>query len=287
MATQTTLTSSKAWAPDQNIFSPADAVPNALILSHSTVGGVIEGDEPALRVAYVDDADAQFTAEGTEIPEADPALNEILVYTGKITQLVRLSREQYLQNGTANQLSDSVARAVTRKADAAFLTQQAPGSGDNAPPAGLVNIADIIEGGPVDNDLDALIDLTAQLEANGATPSGIIVDPIGWASLRKLKTAQDANTTLLGSGTNQAERLLLDLPVTVSAALDENTGVVVDNTAVVSAVGPVNIAVDESVYFTSDSVATRATFRIGWNVVRPDRIGTFTISADTDAGVEG
>src|SRR5699024_4308033 len=246
MATQTTLTSSKAWAPDQNIFSPADAVPNALILSHSTVGGVIEGDEPALRVAYVDDADAQFTAEGTEIPEADPALNEILVYTGKITQLVRLSREQYLQKDTEKEAGDSLARDDTRKDNAAFLTQQAPGSGDNAAPVGLVNIADNIEGGRVDNDLDALIDLTAQLEANGATPSGIIVDPIGWASLRKLKTAQDANTTLLGSGTNQAQRLLLDLPVTVSAALAENTGIVVDNTAVVSAVGPVNIAVDES-----------------------------------------
>src|SRR5699024_5846274 len=108
---------------------------------------------------------------------------------------------------------------------------------------------DIISGDPVDNDLDALIDLTAQSEANGATPSGLIVDPIGWASLRKFKTAQDANTTLLGSGTSQAQRLLLDLPVTVSAALEENTGVVVDNTAIVSAVGPVNIAVDESVYF--------------------------------------
>src|SRR5699024_84741 len=280
MATQTTLTSSKAWAPDQNIFSPADAVPDALILSHSTVGGVIDGDEPALRVAYVDDADAHFTAEGTEIPESDPALNEILVFTGKITQLVRLSREQYYQNGTANQLSGSVARAVTRKADAAFLTQPTPGSGDNAPPAGLVNVDDIISGDPVDNDLDALIDLTAQLEANGATPSGLIVDPIGWASLRKFKTAHDANTTLLGSGTSQPQRLLLDLPVTVRPALEEHTEVVVDNTAIVSADGPVSLAVDESVYFTSDSVATRATFRIGWNVVRPDRIGTFTVGAE-------
>jgi hypothetical protein len=55
MATETTLTSAKAWAPDLNVFNPSDAVPEALILSHSNVAGVIEGDAPAMRVAYVTD----------------------------------------------------------------------------------------------------------------------------------------------------------------------------------------------------------------------------------------
>jgi hypothetical protein len=32
-------------------------------------------------------------------------------------------------------------------------------------------------------------------------------------------------------------------------------------------------------YFSSDSVALRATWRIGHAVVRPTRIGTFTIAA--------
>ena len=57
------------------------------------------------------------------------------------------------------------------------------------------------------------------------------------------------------------------------------SGVVIDRSAVVSAVGPVNVAVDNSVFFTSDSVALRATWRIGFNVVRPDRIAKFTVTA--------
>jgi hypothetical protein len=45
----------------------------------------------------------------------------------------------------------------------------------------------------------------------------------------------------------------------------------------VSAVGPVNIATSDQHYFSSDSIALRATWRIGWNVVRPNRIGVFTV----------
>jgi hypothetical protein len=41
----------------------------------------------------------------------------VLVATGKVSQLVRLSREQFLQPQTAEQLSQSVARAVQRRAD--------------------------------------------------------------------------------------------------------------------------------------------------------------------------
>ncbi|GAB2562819.1 phage major capsid protein [Leucobacter ruminantium] len=280
-ATQTTLNSSKAWAPDKNIFNPADAVPDALILQHSTIGGVIEGDAPALRVAYVTDDTAQFTAEGAEIPEADPGLDEVLVYTAKVTQLVRISNEQYRQDGTAGELSQSVQRAIMKKADQAFLTQTAPVSPAVAPPAGILNISGIENGGAVDGNLDALVDLLAQLESNGGTPTGIILDPLAWASLRKFKTATGSELTILGAGTNDAQKMLLDLPVTVSNALTANSGLVVDQSAVASAVGPVNVATDESAYFTTDGVALRATWRIGWNLVRPNRVGKFTVTAPT------
>ena len=55
--------------PDIYTFAPTDAVPDALVLQCSTVAGEIDGDEPVMRVAYVDDDDAQFTAEGDGIPE--------------------------------------------------------------------------------------------------------------------------------------------------------------------------------------------------------------------------
>lgn len=74
----------------------------------SIVSGEIEGDEPVIRVAYFDDDQAQFTAEGDEVPEGEPPWAEQLVHTAKVTQLIRLSNEQYLQANTGAQLSASV-----------------------------------------------------------------------------------------------------------------------------------------------------------------------------------
>ena len=82
----------------------------------------------------------------------------------------------------------------------------------------------------------------------------------------------------------------MNVPVTrrpataaVAAGADEQavpdlTGIVVDRNAIVSAVGSVMVATSEHQYVSSDSVGLRATWRIGYVVVRPDRIGTFTIA---------
>ena len=85
MATETTTTAAYPWRPDVSVFAPADAVPDALILACSTVAGTIQGDEPSLRVAYVDDAAADFVAEAAPIPESDPHPAEVLVYTSKVS----------------------------------------------------------------------------------------------------------------------------------------------------------------------------------------------------------
>lgn len=282
MATETTLTSSKAWAPDENAFNPGDAVPEALILNHSNVTGVIEGDQPVLRVAYIDDAAATVSVEGTPIDEANPGLAEVLVHTAKITQLVRLSNEQYRQEGTAQELSESVQRAIVAKANSLFVAQAAPTSPAVAPAAGLINVTGVEDGGAIADNLDGLVDLVALLESNGSAPTGILLDPLAWAALRKFKTGAGSEIGILGAGTNDSTKMLLDLPVTVSNALTANTGLVIDRNAIVSAVGPVRVETNDSVYFNSDSVAVRATWRIGHNIVRPDRIGKFTVTAPTE-----
>jgi hypothetical protein len=177
--THTTSTAAGAWRPDVYTFAPADVVPDALILQCSTVSGDVEGDEPVLRVAYVDDDQAQFTAEGDPIPEGESVLAEVLVHTAKVTQLVWLSNEQYGQTNTAAQLSASVSRAVTRRANLAFVAEAAPVGPAVAPVAGLVNVADVVEGDDVSGSLDPLVDLIAVLQDNLAVPSHILVDP--WA----------------------------------------------------------------------------------------------------------
>ncbi|SUA02956.1 phage major capsid protein, HK97 [Mycolicibacterium fortuitum] len=278
MATQTTLSSQYAWRPDQSTFHAADVIPEALILQTSTVSGEIDGDEPSLHVAYVDDADADFVAEAAEIDESDPAMSEVVVHTGKISQLVRLSREQWYQEGTADQLRKSVSRAIIKRADQAYLAQVVPTPPAVQPPAGLLNINGVVDGGDVSGDLDSLVDLIADLQAEGSMPSHIVVDPVGWAELRKLKTGTDYNSSLLGAGTTDAKPMLLSLPVLINRWASPYTGLVIDKTAVVSAVGDVKVAASEHTYFSSDSVALRATWRIGWNVVRPQRIGQFSIA---------
>jgi HK97 family phage major capsid protein len=279
MAAETTLTSAKAWSPDVNAIAPDVAVPDALILQTSTVAGSIEGDQPAVRVQYVDDAAASYVAEGATLPEADPNLAETLVYSGKIAQLIRLSREQWSQPNASQLLSVSVARAVTRASNAAYISQVAPTGPAVTPPAGLLNVSGIVSGGAVAANLDGLVDLLATLAGNYSNPSHILLSPLAWASLRKFKIGTGYAGSLLGTGATDAQRFLLDLPVIVDPAVPSNSGLVVDKTAVVSAVGPVMVATSDQVYFAADSVGVRCTWRFGQNVVKPNRIGKFTVTA--------
>jgi HK97 family phage major capsid protein len=279
MATNTTSTSAKAWSPDVSTFDPGEAVPEALVLLTSTQAGTVEGDEPAVRVAYVTDATAGFVAEGEAISESDPTLNEVLVHTGKISQLVKVSREQWNQPNSQLLLSTSVARAVTKAANIAYLAQAAPTSPVVTPPAGLLNVAGIETGTAVAGDLDSLVDLIATLQANGATPSHLVIDPVGWASIAKLKLGTDYNAPLLGAGTADTVRMLLGLPVLVTPAMTASTGMVIDKAAVLSAVGTVMVATSEHFYFGNDNIALRATWRFGQNVIHPDHLGKFAITA--------
>jgi len=275
----TTTNSAVAWRPDTTAFAPEDVVGDALILQCSTVAGTIDGDAPSVRVAYVTDDEADFQYEAYDIAENEPTLSEVLVQTGKIAMLVRLSNEQWGQQGTAEQLAQSVGRAVVRKADKAFLQQEPPNLPIPAPPIGLVYTPGILNGtDPINASLDALIDLVARLESNLSTPSHILIDPLGWSELRKLKIGVDFNSTLLGAGTSDTIPMLLGLPVIVTPAMPTYSGLIVDRRAVVSAVGRVNVSVSTDRYFESDSVALRCTWRIGSALVRPERIGLFAIT---------
>ena len=147
-----------------------------------------------------------------------------------------------------------------------------------APCAGLVNVANVVPGGEVSESLDALVDLVAVLRDDLSVPTHVLVDPLGWGELSKLKVAQNYSSALLGAGTSDTEQRLLGLPVIIDPAVPDYSGIVLDRNAIVSAVGQVVVATSAHQYFSSDSVLLRATWRTGHVVVRPDRIGVFTIS---------
>lgn len=268
--THTTETVDKAWAPDVTTFAPEDVVGDALIIQTATKAGVVEGDQPVVRCAFIDDDDAEFVAEGSEIPESEPDLAECLVATGKVSQLIRMSREAWTQDGTAGQPARSVARAVTRRADLAYVQQVAPTPPALGPSAGLAHVAGIVDGGDVSANLDALVDWVAELQTNLSNPTHILLSPTAWAEFRKLKVGgADTNSSLIGAGTNDAQQLLLSLPVLVNVAVPVNTGFVLDQSSIVAAYGTISVATSEHQYVSSDSVAVRCTWGIGHNVVRP------------------
>ena len=110
-------------------------------------------------------------------------------------------------------------------------------------------------------------------------PSHVVASPQGWGYLRGFKVGTGRNDMLLGAGTLDTEKRLLGLPVLTSAAVPAGSLLIVDRTAIVSAIGDVEVAISDQVYFNSDSIAVRCTWRFGSNVVRPNRIAKMTVTA--------
>jgi hypothetical protein len=143
---------------------------------------------------------------------------------------------------------------------------------------GIINWPGVVSATGVTTNLDGLIDLEATIRANLGQPGLWLMAPDTWAALRKMQTGTDFNSTLLGAGTDDAQPMLLSLPVIVNAEMPSKAGVLIDPTAFVSAVSNVLIATSDQTYFTYDSVGMRATWRTGHAVVRPDRIGVFSLA---------
>ncbi|MBI2696154.1 phage major capsid protein [Mycobacterium nebraskense] len=213
MATTTTTTSEWGWRPDTVSFLATDVVPTALIMQTSAIAGDVDGDAPSVHVPYLVDAGqagtgALIKAEGAALADEEPGLDEVELKTAKITRLATISNEQFMKAPTAGQISASFARDLVRKADALYL------DANSAPLTGLLHVSGVVDApAPVTDSLDVLVDLLAELEVNGAEPTHIILDPLSWAALRKFKTADTFNSTLLGAGTEDAVPRILSLPV--------------------------------------------------------------------------
>ncbi|MDO3071215.1 phage major capsid protein [Mycobacteroides abscessus] len=212
--------------------------------------------------------DTGFVAEGADINEADPDLSELVLNTGKVACLVKLSREQISQPNASATVTHEINRAMVSRVNFALLQQAAPVSPATWPPAGLLTHA--TNGGVVTDNLDAIVDAIAAIEEVGGTATHILAAPSAWAALNKLKmfdAGEDAgsqsNASLLGSGTVAAQRTLLNVPVTSTVGMPTKGLLVLDKRMTLSAYGTLNVAVSEHVYFGSDNIAVRATIRFG------------------------
>jgi hypothetical protein len=81
--------------------------------------------------------------------------------------------------------------------------------------------------------------------------------------LSTLKSASGSNQSLLGAGVEAGERAILGVPVVVTNQAEAGTLVVIDKTAIVSAVGPIRLVRSDDAFFTLDVAAIKIAWRIG------------------------
>ncbi|GAB4971527.1 phage major capsid protein [Mycobacterium avium subsp. hominissuis] len=263
MVNITTPTSPKAFALDVLGLAPEQTIPQSVLITCTSKAGEVEGDEPAVRVPAVNlDDSTGFVPEGDDINEADPDLSELVILTGKVAVLVRLSREQLAQPAALDVISAEIKRSMLAKVDWAFLQQPSPVAPETHPPGGLLAYA--TAAGTVADNLDAVIDAVAAIEALPAGQvTNIVASPDSWAALSKLKQADTSNMSLIGAGTESPTKTLLSIPVTVTSAMPANKILLVDRNKTLSAYGQLLVARSDDYYFGSDNVAMRATFRFG------------------------
>lgn len=272
--TMTTTTAGEAWAPNVVAsFDPDDKLGEALIVQAATRVGEVEGDEPSLLVPYVSaDPEADLVAEATAIDLKDVTTAQLAISTYKVAVVTRMSHELTRQPRAAERIANSLRRSVTRKADDVFLNNVTD-------PTGLLSIAGVPTAGDLGTDLWAAYDAVAAIEADGGEATHLLINPLDWAALAKIPQGTGSNASLLTDVHNAAERRLAGVSVIVHNAVTQGTALMLDRSEVVAALGPLRLARSEDAFFTMDAVGIRATWRIGWGVVRPARLQKLTVGA--------
>jgi HK97 family phage major capsid protein len=169
-------------------------------------------------------------------------------------------------------LSTELRRVMTVKADGVLMTQPAPIGGAITPAAGLLSQPHA-QGDTLEDNLDALADAIALIESHSGSADLIIASPTSWAAISKMKVGEDSNATLVGPNPAvAAQRQLLSIAVAVSANVDPDLVLVLDRKAVLSAYGPLTLAVSEHAAFRKDNIVTRLTWRFGAVIADENRV---------------
>lgn len=277
MATFTTATEGAgSILPDQFaalITDPIEA--DALAFQPGVATTQRIGIGGSLRIPRVlDDAAAQWVAEGEEIPTSAPTLDELVVAWSKVAGLVPVSRELAEDSNPSAQgiVGSSLARAITQQIDAAFV-----GDLEAPAPAGLAALADavtVIDGAGLAN-LDPILEARAAVEAAGGKATAILANPADALALAKLKDSTGSNRGLLESTEN-----IDGVPVVRHAKITAGELWVVDASSIYTALREdVTLAVSDGPYFTSDRIAMRATARVGFAFPYPERIARVDLAA--------
>lgn len=135
----------------------------------------------------------------------------------------------------------------------------------------------IATAGALDTDLFAASDAIAAIEDDGGAATHMLVNPLDLGALSKLPEGTGSNRSLLADVHNPTTRSIAGVPVIVHSAVPHGEALAIDSSEVVAAYGKVDLPRSDDAFFSYDAVGIRATFRLGWSVVRPARLQKLTI----------
>jgi HK97 family phage major capsid protein len=197
------------------------------------------------------------------------------VQTRKLALLTSVSNEALTGGNGSDLLGEGVTRAMTNGADQIFLSNP----GDNGEPVGLALIPGqtTIANADVETDgLSPILDAIAQVTDLGANVSSLLMRYSVWARLQAL-TAADGRPIITPDVAQAANPLLFGKPVTLSPFVPADCILVNDSANLVASASEVGVATSTDALFEKDMTMMRATMRLGFGLVKPERNGVIKL----------
>lgn len=223
-----------------------------------------------------DDAAAGWYNEGEDISLTDPGVDEVVAVPKALKSLTKVSRELAEDSSpeATALVGQSVARDIAKKIDAAWFAASTPKG-----PAGLASLigsAGAVLGGSYAN-ADEFAEAISVIEQTGSTPTAFVANATTVLALSKLKKATGSNEPLLSpnlatGATQRIERQMLGVRLwtTPDDVIGEDEVWAYDRSKVFVVLRKdVDLAVDPSFFFGSDSLAVRCVMRVDFAFPHP------------------
>ena len=237
------------------------------------VSQVVQTTSHVFRIPQLvsDGEGAAWTPEGQEIAPGTPDLNSIDVVPAKLAALTICSRElvQDASKEATSVVGQALSNDISAKLDSAFF-----GSAVQYGPSG---IASVVGAHPVTSafdDLDGFAEAQSLIETAGANVTAFITSPAVALKLATLKKQDNNIEPLLSNDpSSPTKRSVYGVPLFVSPYVEADTAWAVDGSRIFVVLhGSVELAVDQSAYFSSDRIGIRCTLRAGLGFAHPASI---------------
>jgi HK97 family phage major capsid protein len=244
---------------------------NALIIEPLTQESVAFASSTVVNISTKDyriptltgDPDTDWTPEGEEITPDEAAFDEINVTPSKVAGLTVISRELAADSTPEAEkvISQRLVQSLRRKVDTAWFANTTSNG-----PDGLGSISpQIVYGGTSFADTDPFIEAVAAAQTVGATLTSFVTSPATALSISVLKNGNDELILSEPAGPG-LPRTVSGVPLVVSPDAPDDGSVwgISKARAFVIVRQDTEVAVDRSVFFTSDKIAVRVIARIGF-----------------------